>query len=36
VAGYYDNGEAALRMLRVLRKPGLELAPWQPPTLRPR
>lgn len=36
VAGYYGNGEAALRMLRVLRRPGLPLAPWQPPTLRPR
>jgi ribosomal-protein-alanine N-acetyltransferase len=34
LAGYYDNGEAALRMLRVLRTPGLEVARWQPPTLR--
>jgi ribosomal protein S18 acetylase RimI-like enzyme len=34
LAGYYDNGETALRMLRVLRRPGLEPARWQPPTLR--
>jgi ribosomal-protein-alanine N-acetyltransferase len=33
IAGYYQGREAAVRMMRLLRVPGLEPVPWRPPTL---
>jgi ribosomal-protein-alanine N-acetyltransferase len=36
VPGYYQQREAALRMVRVLRAPGLVVPTWQPPWLRAR
>ena len=33
VPGYYGGRESAMRMLRVLRLPGLRPIEWQPPTL---
>ncbi|MDW8467950.1 MAG: GNAT family N-acetyltransferase [Burkholderiales bacterium] len=33
VPGYYGGREAALRMIRVLRAPGMALPAWQPPWL---
>ncbi|HZQ62411.1 MAG TPA: GNAT family N-acetyltransferase, partial [Casimicrobiaceae bacterium] len=32
VPGYYSGRETAIRMLRVLRTPGLVPQPWRPPT----
>jgi ribosomal-protein-alanine N-acetyltransferase len=33
VAGYYRGRETAIRMMRLLRMPGLVTLPWRPPTL---
>lgn len=33
VPGYYRGREAAVRMIRLLRAPGVALPAWQPPTL---
>jgi len=33
VPGYYQGRETALRMIRVLRKPGAVSETWRPPTL---
>ncbi len=33
IAGYYQGRETAIRMMRLLRVPGLEAVPWRPPTL---
>lgn len=33
LAGYYRGRETAVRMIRVLRLPGLVALPWRPPTL---
>jgi len=33
VPGYYRGREAAVRMIRVLRAPGLAVPAWRPPTL---
>lgn len=33
IAGYYSGRETAIRMLRVLRTPGVLAEPWRPPTL---
>jgi ribosomal-protein-alanine N-acetyltransferase len=33
VPGYYRGREAAVRMMRLLRAPGLPLPAWPPPTL---
>ena len=33
VAGYYGGRETAVRMMRMLRVPGLETMAWRPPTL---
>ena len=35
VPGYYQGKEAALRMLRVLRQPGMVQYSWRPPRLDP-
>ncbi len=32
IAGYYRGRETAIRMMRLLRVPGLEPLPWRPPT----
>jgi [ribosomal protein S18]-alanine N-acetyltransferase len=32
IPGYYGGREAALRMIRMLRTPGIVTAPWRPPT----
>jgi len=33
IAGYYSGRETAIRMLSVLRTPGMLAEPWRPPTL---
>lgn len=33
VPGYYRGREACVRMIRLLRRPGIPLPGWQPPTL---
>ncbi|MDQ6916533.1 MAG: GNAT family N-acetyltransferase [Pseudomonadota bacterium] len=33
IAGYYRGRETAIRMMRLLRVPGLEPVRWRPPTL---
>lgn len=33
VPGYYRGREAGVRMIRLLRTPGMPLPEWQPPTL---
>ena len=33
IPGYYQGREAALRMIRMLRAPGIVTETWQPPTL---
>jgi [ribosomal protein S18]-alanine N-acetyltransferase len=33
VPGYYGGRESAMRMLRILRLPGLRPIEWRPPTL---
>lgn len=32
IAGYYSGRETAIRMVRVLRTPGMVPQPWRPPT----
>lgn len=34
VPGYYQGAEAAVRMIRVLRAPGIAVPEWQPPKVR--
>jgi ribosomal-protein-alanine N-acetyltransferase len=36
IAGYYSGRETAIRMVRVLRTPGVVPQPWRPPSLDPR
>jgi GNAT superfamily N-acetyltransferase len=31
LAGYYRGRETAIRMMRMLRKPGITVEPWRPP-----
>jgi len=33
IAGYYRGRETAIRMMRLLRAPGLVPLAWRPPTL---
>src|SRR5947199_306185 len=34
VPGYYQGTEAAVRMIRLLRAPGIAMPAWQPPKVR--
>jgi [ribosomal protein S18]-alanine N-acetyltransferase len=34
VPGYYHGAEAAVRMIRLLRAPGIAVPAWQPPAVR--
>ena len=35
IPGYYQGSEAAVRMIRVLRVPGISVPAWGPPATRP-
>ncbi len=35
IPGYYRGSEAAVRMIRVLRAPGISVPAWEPPATRP-
>lgn len=35
IPGYYQGSEAAVRMIRVLRAPGISVPAWVPPVARP-
>jgi ribosomal-protein-alanine N-acetyltransferase len=35
IPGYYQGSEAAVRMIRVLRAPGVSVPAWEPPATRP-
>jgi len=34
IPGYYQGSEAAVRMIRVLRAPGISVPAWEPPAMR--